>query len=60
MSDYDLYSYWKSIDIELVNAHHFAHVNNELIKRDLIQGEIIPLNHDIESEMWGYCDEYEI
>lgn len=60
MSDYDLYSYWKSIDVEMVNAHHFAHVNNELIKRELIQGEIIPLNHDIESEMWGYCDEYEL
>lgn len=59
MSDYDLYGYWKSIDIETVNAHHYAHVNNVLIERGLIKGEIIPLNHNIESEIWGF-EEYDL
>lgn len=54
MSDFELYDYWSSIDVETVNPHHFAHTRNVMIERDLLQGEFTPLNHDLESEMWGF------
>lgn len=55
MSDFELWNYYHDeIDMDTVNAHHYAHTHNQMIERDLITGEIIPLNANIESELWGY------
>lgn len=59
MSDYKLLQYWQSIDVETVNAHHFAHVRNEMIERGLIFGDYFPLTNTIESDMWGF-EEYDV
>lgn len=69
MSDLELFEYWQHIDTENVNPHHYVHTHNEMIKRDLLRGEIIPLNNiDVRnpfeeetqyiSNPWG--DDYEI
>ena len=59
MSDFELWNYYHDeIDMDTVNAHHYAHTHNQMIERDLITGEIIPLNANIESELWGYENEY--
>jgi len=42
--DYQLYEYYKSLDPEDVDLKHFGLVQNECIKRFLIQGKIQPLN----------------
>jgi len=56
MSNLDLYGYWNALDLETVNPHHFAHVRNEMIKRNLIDGVEVPLNEFTEyyfNENWG-------
>lgn len=58
MSDLELFEYWHRLKFENVNPHHFAHVRNELVRRELLHGDHIPLTNTIESDMWGY--EYEI
>ena len=44
--DYELYLYYNKIKDELdyINLKHFGVVQNELISRGLIDGEIQPLN----------------
>jgi hypothetical protein len=59
MKNYALVNYYNEIDVETVNPHHYAHVRNEMIERNLIDGEIIPLDQNTESEMWGY-GEYDL
>lgn len=55
MSDLELWTYYhEKIDIETVNAHHYALVHNEMIKRDLLQGDPITLTANLESKMWGF------
>lgn len=55
MSDLELWEYFHyQMDIETVNPHHFAHTHNEMIKRDLLKGDPIPLNSNLENEMWGF------
>jgi hypothetical protein len=46
LDDYELFSYWKKIndDIDSANLHHYGVVKNEMIKRQLIPGEILSLN----------------
>ncbi|MFA5215068.1 hypothetical protein [Sulfuricurvum sp.] len=56
MKNYALVNYYNEIDVETVNPHHYAHVRNEMIKRNLIDGEIIPLDQNTKSEMWGYSE----
>lgn len=58
MSDFDLYDYWHSMDMETVNVHHFAHVRNVMIDRGLLKGEKYLLEYDLAHTMWGY--DYEI
>lgn len=55
MSDFDLWAYYyDEMDIETVNAHHFAHTHNEMINRGLLFSDSIPLNANLENELWGY------
>lgn len=46
MNTYNLYSHYLQIDddIENTNLHHYGLVKNELIKRNQIEGFIIPIN----------------
>jgi len=44
MGDYELYNYYNSLDIDIVNIHHFGLVKNTLINRGLIDGYIQSLN----------------
>ena len=44
MRDYQLFTYYKSLDPEEVDLKHFGLVQNECIKRALIFGEIQSLN----------------
>jgi hypothetical protein len=44
MSDFELYEYFHSLDLETVNPHHYAHTHNEMISRELLVGEIVSLN----------------
>ena len=43
-NDYDLMSYYYTLNPELCNLQHFGLVQNECIKRGLIGGEIQSLN----------------
>ena len=43
MNTYNLYSYFENIDIETVNLAHYGVVRNEMIKRNLIEGELLKL-----------------
>lgn len=45
MSDFELYDYYHSLDLEAVNPHHFAHTRNEMILRNLLSGEVVSLNN---------------
>ena len=45
MKDYELYNYYNTLDPEVCNLHHFGIVQNELIKRGLLEGEIQSLNN---------------
>lgn len=68
MSDFELYEYFHSLDLETVNPHHYAHTHNEMISRELLVGKIVSLNkmymrNPFEEEIsyitnpWGdYCD----
>ncbi len=42
---YELYNYYNTLDPETCNLHHFGIVQNELIKRGLIDGTIQSLNN---------------
>ncbi|MCK9337831.1 MAG: replication endonuclease [Arcobacteraceae bacterium] len=46
MKDLQLYRHFQKIDndIENVNLHHYGLVKNELIKRNIIQDKILPIN----------------
>ena len=44
MSDYKLFNYFQSLDIETSNFHHFGLVKNELIKRGFLDGEMLSLD----------------
>jgi hypothetical protein len=44
MSDFELYEYYTSINLETVNPHHYAHTHNEMISRGLLAGETVSLN----------------
>ena len=44
MKSYKLYNYYNSLDIDTCNLQHFGVVQNEMIKRGLIDGEIQSLN----------------
>lgn len=57
MSDFALVQYWQGIDFETINAHHFAHVRNEMILRGFIQGDFIPLVENLESKLWRFDSE---
>lgn len=54
MKNYELLTYWQNLDIESVNPHHFAHTHNVMIERGLMDGFKIPINHNVEQEMWGF------
>ncbi len=42
--DWELYNYYNALNPDICNLHHFGLVQNELIKRGLINGEIQSLN----------------
>lgn len=44
MNNYALFEYFKTLDIENVNFQHFGLVQNECVRRGLIDGEIAPLD----------------
>ncbi|MFA6629655.1 MAG: hypothetical protein WCS55_07815 [Sulfuricurvum sp.] len=44
MSNIELYNYWQNIDSENVNSHHYLHTYNEMVKRDLLEGEGVCLD----------------
>lgn len=44
MSDFELYDYYTTINLETVNPHHYAHTHNEMISRGLLTGETVSLN----------------
>ncbi len=44
MSDFELYQYYQSIDIDTIDYKRFLNTRNECIKRKLIDGEIMPLD----------------
>ena len=44
MTDYDLYFYFHDLDIDTCDLNHYGNVKNELIKRGLINDEILPLS----------------
>ena len=43
--NWELYNYYNTLDPETCNLHHFGIVQNELIKRGLIEGTIQSLNN---------------
>jgi len=43
--DWELYNYYNTLNIETCNLQHFGLVQNELIKRGLLKGEIQSLNN---------------
>lgn len=43
--DWELYNYYNALNPDTCNLQHFGLVQNECIKRGLIQGEIQSLNH---------------
>jgi hypothetical protein len=45
MSNFELLNYWQNMDHETVHPHHYAHVQNELVVRGLLQGNIVSLNN---------------
>ncbi|MGD9655337.1 MAG: hypothetical protein AB7U44_09085, partial [Sulfuricurvum sp.] len=44
LSNIELYNYWQNIDAENVNPHHYLHTYNEMVKRDLLEGEGVCLD----------------
>ena len=44
MSDYILFNHYQSLNIETCNLHHFGLVKNELIRRGLLNDELVSLN----------------
>jgi hypothetical protein len=57
MSDFKLWDYWHNeIDLDDCNVHHLAYTQNEMIKRKLLDGELVPLGQDTISHLWGYDD----
>jgi hypothetical protein len=44
MKDYQLIQYFNNLDIETCNLHHYAYVNNCMINRGLLVGDILSLN----------------
>lgn len=58
MRDLELYDYFKNLDIDTVNLHHYAYTNNELAKRDFLGFEKVSLNHfNTEFDVEDYEDE---
>lgn len=43
--DWELYNYYNALNPDICNLHHFGLVQNELIKRGLINGEIQSINY---------------
>jgi len=43
--DWELYTYYNTLNPETCNLHHFGLVQNELIKRGLVKGKIQSLNN---------------
>ncbi|MDP3465339.1 MAG: replication endonuclease [Sulfuricurvum sp.] len=59
MSDFDLWTYYHDeMDIETVNAHHYAYTHNTMIERGLLNADPITLKADLESDLWGYDNEF--
>lgn len=59
MSDLELWSYYhEEMDVETVNAHHYAHTHNEMVDRGLLHADHISLNANLESELWGYDSDF--
>lgn len=52
MLDYELINYYNSLDIEKCNLQHFGYVKNIMIKRGLLNGEIISLNDYKDGLVW--------
>ena len=46
MKMFQLYSYYHSLDTNdpSLNIHHFGHVQNTMIKRGLLEGDVIPID----------------
>jgi len=44
MSDFELYKYFKSLDIETVDRHHYLFTRNLLVKRGYLEGDLLPLD----------------
>lgn len=58
MSDFRLWQYFHNeIDFETVNPHHFAYVHNQMIERDMLEGDYIVLDSNTRHTMWGYDNE---
>jgi hypothetical protein len=54
MLDYELINYYSSLDIEKCNLQHFGYVKNIMIKRGLLNGEIISLNKYKDFDRWYF------
>lgn len=52
MKNYKLINYYYSLDIEKCNLQHFGYVKNIMIKRGLLNGEIISLNDYKDGLVW--------
>jgi hypothetical protein len=64
MSNFDLLSYWNTIDIEMVNPNHFYHVREVLIDRGLLNGFDYGYEYSNDEKCFGHfvdlLDESEI
>jgi hypothetical protein len=64
MSNFDLLSYWNTIDIEMVNPNHFYHVREVLIDRGLLNGFDYGYEYSSDEKRFGHfvdlLDESEI
>lgn len=56
-TNYDLMQYYYSLNPDLTNFQHFVLVQNECIRRGLIQGDILPVNV-LDSVINPYLDQF--
>jgi hypothetical protein len=54
MSNFDLLSYWNTIDIEMVNPNHFYHVREVLIDRGLLNGFDYGYDYSSDEKRFGH------